>query len=407
MNARSRRRPVAIMAAALLLAGLSGVAVAEDMPGVTATSIKIGQTEAYSGNASAYGAIGRTLTALFKSVNEAGGVNGRKIDFISVDDGYIPPRTVEQTRRLVEEEGVSFMFNGLGTPTNTAVQKYLNIKKVPQLFVATGADKWGDYQRYPWTIGFQPSYRTEAQIYAKYILKTAKTPKVAILFQNDDFGKDYVLGIKDVLGNQYDKLVVKAVSYESTDPTIDSQIVTLQASGADTLVIAAIPKMAAQAIRKVYDIGWRPLEFVSNVSVSVGAVIKPAGVEKAVGVITGLYGKDATDPAWSNDSGMNEWRAFMKANMPDADLTDANHVYGYSVGLTLLQVLRQCGNDLSRANIMKQAANIRDLEIPTLLPGIKINTSPTNYHPIRQLQLARWNGSTWERFGEVISGAGS
>jgi len=395
------------MAAALLLAGLSGVAVAEDMPGVTATSIKIGQTEAYSGNASAYGAIGRTLTALFKSVNEAGGVNGRKIDFISVDDGYIPPRTVEQTRRLVEEEGVSFMFNGLGTPTNTAVQKYLNIKKVPQLFVATGADKWGDYQRYPWTIGFQPSYRTEAQIYAKYILKTAKTPKVAILFQNDDFGKDYVLGIKDVLGNQYDKLVVKAVSYESTDPTIDSQIVTLQASGADTLVIAAIPKMAAQAIRKVYDIGWRPLEFVSNVSVSVGAVIKPAGVEKAVGVITGLYGKDATDPAWSNDSGMNEWRAFMKANMPDADLTDANHVYGYSVGLTLLQVLRQCGNDLSRANIMKQAANIRDLEIPTLLPGIKINTSPTNYHPIRQLQLARWNGSTWERFGEVISGAGS
>ncbi len=407
MNARSRRRPVVLMAAALLFAGPSGVAVAEDMPGVTATSIKIGQTEAYSGNASAYGAIGRTLTALFKSVNEAGGVNGRKIDFISVDDGYIPPRTVEQTRRLVEEEGVSFMFNALGTPTNTAVQKYLNMKKVPQLFVATGADKWGDYQRYPWTIGYQPSYRTEAQVYAKYILKTAKAPKIAILFQNDDFGKDYVLGIKDVLGSQYDTLVVKAVSYESTDPTIDSQIVTLQSSGADTLVIAAIPKMAAQAIRKVYDIGWHPLEFVSDVSVSVGAVIKPAGVEKAVGLITGLYGKDATDPAWANDPGMNEWRAFMKANMPDADLTDANYVYGYGVGLTLLQVLKQCGNDLSRANIMKQATNLKDLEIPTLLPGIKVNTSPTNYHPIRQLQLARWNGKTWERFGEVISGAGS
>jgi branched-chain amino acid transport system substrate-binding protein len=399
----TRRKALGGAAAVAAAAVISRGASADDMPGVSATEIKIGQTMPYSGNASAYGAIGRTDLAVFKMINDQGGINGRKLNLISVDDGYLPPRTVEQTRRLVEEEGVAFMFNTLGTPTNSAIHKYLNMKKVPQLFVATGADKWGDYKHYPWTMGWQPSYRIEAQIYAKYILQHLPDAKVGILYQNDDFGKDYMNGIKDIFGDKFDKLVVKAVSYESTDPTIDSQIVTLQSSGANVFVNITIPKFGAQAIRKVYDLGWRPTHFITNVSASVGAVIKPAGVEKAFGIISGVYLKDNTDPAWANDPGMNEWRAFMSKYMPGADLNDGNHVYGYGVSLTLVQVLKQCGNDLSRANIMRQAANLHDLDVKILLPGIKVNTSPTNYHPLRQLQLAKWNGKTWERFGEILS----
>jgi branched-chain amino acid transport system substrate-binding protein len=395
-----------MLTAAALLA-LAVPAFAADTPGVTATEIKIGNTEAYSGPASAYGVIGKGETAFWTMINEKGGVDGHKINFISLDDGYNPAKTVEQTRKLVEQEGVAFIFNGLGTPTNTAVQKYLNHKGVPQLFVATGADKWGDYKDNPWTMGWQPSYRTEAQIYAKYILKTKPDAKIGILYQNDDFGKDYVAGLKDVLGDKYAKMVVKEATYETTDPTVDSQIVTLQSAGVDTLVTAATPKFAAQAIRKIYDIGWKPLHFLTNVSLSVAAVMIPAGPEKGIGIITSNYGKDANDPAWKDDPGMNEYRAFMKKYMPGADLTDNNYVYAYGVSLTMLQVLKQCHGDFSRANIMKQAANVHDLVLPTSLPGIKVNTSPTNFHPIRQMQLERWDGKSWVRFGDIISGAGA
>ena len=395
-----------ILTAAALLA-LAGPAFAADAPGVTATEIKIGNTMPYSGPASAYGAIGKAETAFWKMVNDEGGVAGHKIDFISLDDGYNPAKTVEQVRRLVEQDGVAFLFNTLGTPTNTAIEKYLNQKKVPQLFVATGADKWGDYKDFPWTIGWQPSYRTEAQIYAKYILKVNPDAKIGVLYQNDDFGKDYIAGLKDVLGARYAKMVVKEASYEATDPTIDSQIVTLQGAGVTALVTAATPKFAAQAIRKIYDIGWHPLHLLTNVSLSVAAVMQPAGPEKGVGIITSNYGKDSTDPAWKDDPGMNKWREFMKKYMPGADLADNNYVYAYGVSLTMLQVLKQCNGDFSRANVMKQAANLKNLNLPTSLPGILINTSPTNYHPIRQMQLQKWDGKSWVRFGDVISGAGS
>ncbi len=400
------RRTLLASAGSLGILGRIGPAIAQT-PGVTATEIKIGQTEAYSGPASAYGAIGRGLTAFFKRVNDQGGVAGRMINFISVDDGYLPPKTVEQTRRLVEQEGVSFMLNGLGTPSNSAVQRYLNQKKVPQLFVSSGADKWANPKEFPWTIGWQPSYRTEAQVFAKYILANKPDGKLAILYQNDDFGKDYLTGLRDVLGEQYDRMVVKAISYEVTDPTIDSQAVTLQGSGADMLVTAATPKFAAQVIRKIYDLGWKPLHFLTNVSGSVGAVITPAGPERAVGIILAAYLKEISDPDWKDDPGMNEWRAFMKEYMPDSDITDANYAYSYGVGGTTLQVLKQCDGNFSRENIMKQATNLHNLQLPTLLPAVVVATSPANYHPIRHIQLARWNGTRWQRFGGVIEGAGS
>ena len=379
--------------------------VAADMPGVTATEIKIGNTDAYSGPASAYGVIAKVEAAFFKMVNEQGGVAGRQINFISLDDGYSPPKTVEQVRRLIEEDHVALLFNTLGTPTNSAIVRYVNQKQVPHLFVSTGADKFGDYQQFPWTMGFQPSYRTEAQIYAKYILKEKPNAKIAVLYQNDDLGKDYLAGMKDVLGDKFDKMVVTA-SYETTDPTIDSQITSLQGTGANVLLVAATPKFAAQAIRKVHDLDWKPLLFMSNVSVSVGAVIKPAGPENAIGMITALYAKDPTDPTWKNDAGMNEWRDFMAKYMPGADTSDIISVFAYSVSKAMLQVLKQCGDDFSRQNIMKQATNLHDLELPTLLPGIRLNTSPTNYHPIQQMQLAKFDGTTWVLFGEVITGAG-
>jgi branched-chain amino acid transport system substrate-binding protein len=378
-----------------------------DTPGVTATEIKIGHTIPYSGPASAYGVIGHGHAAYFKMVNEMGGVAGRKINFISLDDGYSPPKTVEQVRRLVEQDEVAFMFSPLGTPNNSAIQKYLNQRKVPTLFVATGADKWGNYKENPWTIGWQPSYRTEAQIYAKYLRKEIAEPKLAVLFQNDDFGKDYVGGLKDALGPDYAKLVIKEASYEITDATIDSQVVSIKESGANALLTAATPKFAAQTIRKVFDLNWKPLHFLSNVSASVGAVITPAGPEKAVGIITSAYIKDSTDPRWKDDPGIKEWRDWMNKWIPGGDQTDGGYLASYGVDVTMMQVFKQCGNDLSRENLMRQAANIKDLDCPILLPGIKVNTSPTNFHPIRQMQLSKWSGDHWELFGEVIEGTGA
>ena len=401
------RRTLLASAGTLTLAGLSRSAQAADTPGVSATTIKIGNTIPYSGPASAYGAIGKGLSAYFKRLNEQGGIAGRQIDFISLDDGYSPPKTVEQTRRLVENEGVSFILNGLGTPTQSAVQRYMNQKKVPQVFVSSGADKWAQPKEFPWTIGWQPSYRTEGQIYAKYILKEKPDGKVAVLYQNDDFGKDYLAGLKDVFGADYDKRVIKTASYETTDPTMDSQAVSLQGSGADVLVSAATPKFAAQIIRKIYDLNWKPLHLMTDVSLSVGAVINPAGPERAVGLIAASYLKDNADPAWKDDAGMNEWRAFMKQYLPDGDLADSNFVYAYAVGGSTVQVLTQCEGDFSRENIMRQAANLKPLALPTLLPGIMVGSSPTNFHPIRQMRLARWDGTRWVLFGDIIEGAGA
>jgi branched-chain amino acid transport system substrate-binding protein len=391
----------------LLMAGGVLPAAAEDLPGVTATEIKIGNTNAYSGPASAYGVVAKAEAAFFRMVNDQGGVAGHKINFISYDDGYSPPRTVEQVRRLIEEDHVALLFSTLGTAPNTAIQRYVNQRKVPQLFISTGADKWGDYQHFPWTMGYQPSNRIEARIYAKYMLARNPRPKMAILYQDDDLGKDYPAGVKDVLGDRYGSVVVKEASYETTDATVDSQITELQASGADVLLVAATPKFAAQAIKKVHDLDWHPMFFLINSSLSVSSVMMPAGAKNGIGIITSGYMKDPTDPAFKDDPGMNAWRAFMAKYMPGADLTDANYSFAYGVSTVMLQVLKQCDGDFSRANIMKQAANLHDAPDPILLPGIKVNTSPTNFHPIRAMQLQKWTGSTWERFGGIIEGSGS
>jgi branched-chain amino acid transport system substrate-binding protein len=374
-------------------------------PGVTPTSIKIGNTMPYSGPASSYSVIGHTEAAFFNMINDQGGVDGHKIEFISYDDGYSPPKTVEQIRRLVEQDQVDFTFQTLGTPTNSAVAEYMNHAKIPQLFVGSGASKWSDYKRYPWTIGWQPNYRTEAQIYAKYILANIKNPKLGILYQNDDFGKDYPTGVRDILGNDWDNIVVKSVSYETTDATIDSQLAELQGSGADVLLVAAIPKFAAQAIRKVYDLQWKPTFFMTNVAISVGMVMQPAGPEKSIGLLSTNYFKDPTDPSWRDDPDMKQWRAFMAKYLPDGDTTDAATVFAYGVSTAMLGVLQQCKGDFSRTNVMRQAENLHNMENPILLPGIKINTSPTEHRPIKALQFQRWDGKTWVRFGDLIEGA--
>jgi ABC-type branched-subunit amino acid transport system substrate-binding protein len=397
----------AAIASGLATAGaaLTRRAGAADTPGVAATEIKIGNTMPYSGPNSAYAPIGKTDAAYFAWLNSQGGVGGRKINFISLDDGYSPPKTVELVRRLVEQERVDFLFNTLGTPTNSAIERYCNQHKMPQLFVATGADKWGNYKDFPWTIGLQPSYRTEAQIYTKYILENKPNAKIAVLYQNDDFGKDYLVGIRDILDKEWGKYVIQTVSFEVTDPTIDSQVASLQSSGADTFICAAGPKAAAQTIRRVHEVGWHPLFFMSNVSISVGAVMKPAGEEAGRGIITSGYLKDATDPEWNEDPGMNEWRDFMAKQMPGVDLTDNNYVYAWLASRVMHHVLEQCGGNFARDNVMKQATSINNLEVPVLLPGIKVSTSPTNYHPIRAMQLQKWDGTKWVRFGKVIEGA--
>ncbi|HYM04199.1 MAG TPA: ABC transporter substrate-binding protein [Stellaceae bacterium] len=372
-------------------------------PGVSDTEIILGQTMPYSGPASSYGTIGRAEAAYFAMINDHGGVNGRKIKLISLDDGYSPPKTVEQTRRLVEQEHVLLDYSPLGTPTNSSIQKYLNEQKVPQLLVATGATKWGDPEHFHWTMGWQPTYQTEGHIYAKYLLETKPNAKIGILYQNDDYGKDYVKGLKDGLGAKAATMIVKEVTYETTDPTIDSQIVSLQGSGADVFYYVTIPKFAAQAIRKAHDIGWKPLQLLNSVSNSVGSVLTPAGLEASKDILTVEYAKDPTDPSWKDDPAMKDWLAWMSKYFPDGDKNDLFNVYGYNQAATMVQILKQCGDDLTRENVMKQAANLKNFSPPLLLPGIRINTSPTDYFPIKQEQLARFDGKTWVLFGNVLA----
>jgi branched-chain amino acid transport system substrate-binding protein len=371
-------------------------------PGASDKEIRIGNTNPYSGPASAYGTIGKTIAAYFKKVNDEGGINGRKVNFITYDDSYSPPKTVEMARKLVEQDQVLLLFQTLGTPPNTAIHKYMNTKKVPQMHVATGATKWNDPRNFPWTMGWQPNYQTEGQIYARYILKHKPDAKIGVLYQNDDYGKDYLKGFHDGLGAKAKTMIVKEVSYEVTDPTVDSQIVQLQASGADTFFNITTPKFAAQAIRKAYDIGWKPLHFLNNVSVSLATVIKPAGPEKAVGLISTAYLKDPTDKEWANDPAIKKWEEFMKKYYPDGSLIDPSNVYAYTVASTLHQVLKQAGNNLTRDNIMKQAASVKNFAVDTLIPGIKINTSSGDYAPIESVQLMRFDGTSWVRFGEVM-----
>jgi branched-chain amino acid transport system substrate-binding protein len=388
-----------------LALGWAPALAAGQTPGITATEIKIGNTNPYSGPASAYGTIGKVIQAYFKKVNDEGGVNGRKINFITYDDAYSPPKTVEMVRRLVEQDQVAFVFQTLGTPTNSAIHKYMNQQKVPHLFVATGATKWGDPKNFPWTMGWQPTYQTEGKIFAQYVLKNVPDAKIGILYQNDDYGKDYVKGLKDGLGEAARKLIVLEQTYETTDPTIDSQIVNLKNSGANVFYNVTIPKFAVQAIKKAHDIGWTPLHLLNSVSQSVGVVLKPAGLEAARGLLTTFYIKDPTDPQWKNEAGYKDWLAFMKKYYPDGNIEDGFNVYGYTVSQALIHVLKQCGNDLSRANIMKQAASIKDLALPMLLPGIKANTGPNDYYPLEQEQLAKFDGERWALFGEIYDAA--
>ena len=395
------RRQLLASAAALPFAR---AAYAADMPGVTDKEIKIGQTMPYSGPASAYGQIGKTELAFFRMINEQGGINGRQINLISLDDGYSPPKTVEQTRRLIEQEGVSFMFNMLGTAPCLATRDYLNQNGVPQVFVATGAATFSDPAHFKWTVGFQPNYQTESSIFGRHILQTKPKAKIGVLYQNDGFGKDYLIGLKAGLGEANLGMIVREASYETSEPTVDSQVATLQGSGADVFLIAATPKFAAQAIRKSFDLGWDATRYVTDVSLSIASVMKAAGFEKAKGLITANYGKDASDPRWADDAGLKQYKAFVDAHMSAKDLIDSNTIYGYNAAFLLADVLKRCGNDLNRDNILKQAVNIKDFDLPMLLPGIKINTSPTNYSPIRSEQLQSFNGTSWELFGDVITG---
>jgi len=395
--------------AALSFGFASVLAFAGDQygPGASDTEIKIGNTMPYSGPASGYGAIGKSLAAYFAMINEQGGVNGRKINFISRDDGYSPPKTVEQVRKLVEEDQVLLLFQTLGTPPNLAIRGYLNDNKVPQLFVGSGADQWNDPKHYPWTMGWQPSYGTESRIYARYILKNLPDARIAVLYQNDDFGKDYVNGLRAGLEDKAGKMIVATQSYETTDPTVDSQIVALHGSGADVLLTAAIPKFTTLAIRKVYDIGWRPTHFINSVSTSVGSVMKPAGIEKAVGIISGAFNKDPTDPQWQDTTEYAEWLAWMKKYNPSGNVADTLTVYGYATAQTMVAVFKASGNDLTRDNVMRQAASIRGLKLPMLLPGITISTSAEDYAPIKQMQLQKLDGTNWKVFGEVMTGSGN
>ncbi|QOZ30996.1 ABC transporter substrate-binding protein [Bradyrhizobium sp. CCBAU 53421] len=403
----SATRRLAALAAALALVSASCSAVLAQKKydtGASDTEIKIGNIMPYSGAASAYGVIGKTEEAYFRKVNAEGGINGRKITFISYDDAYTPPKTVEQARKLVESDEVLMIFNSLGTPPNSAIQKYMNQKKVPQLFVATGATKWNDPKEFPWTMGWQPNYQSESIIYAKYILKNKPDAKIAVLYQNDDYGKDYLKGFKDGLGSKAASMIVAEDSYEVTEPTIDSHIVRLKASGADVFFNITTPKFAAQAIKKNAELEWHPLHFLNNVSSSIGSVIKPAGFEAAQGIISSQYLKDPTDPQWKTDKAMIAWNEFLDKYYPDANRADASVMYAYIVSQGLVHVLKACGDNLTRENIMKQAASIRDYEPGGLLPGVKVNTSATDFAPLSQLQLMRFKGETWDRFGEVLSG---
>jgi branched-chain amino acid transport system substrate-binding protein len=391
--------------AAAVIALTSGSALAQKKydTGATDTEIKIGNIMPYSGPASAYGVIGKTEEAYFNKINAEGGINGRKIKFVTYDDGYSPPKAVEQVRKLVESDEVLVVFNPLGTPSNSAIQKYLNAKKVPQLFVATGATKWNDPANFPWTMGWQPSYQSEAHIYAKYLMKEKPDGKIAVLFQNDDFGKDYLKGLKDALGAKT-SMIIAEESYETSEPSIDGHIVKLKATGADVFLSITTPKFAAQAIKKLAEVDWHPVHIVSNVSSSVGGVIKPAGFENSQGILSAAYAKDGADSQWDNDPGMKKFFEFLAKYYPEGNKLDGSVVYGYGVAQTMVKVLQMCGDDLTRANVMKQAASLKDFEPDTLLPGIKINTSPTDFAPIEQLQMMRFKGEKWDLFGDILSG---
>ncbi len=402
MTTSRRSFLIGAAAAPVLLARSPAWAKGTYDPGVTDTWIKLGNTNPYSGPASSYSTLGHCETAYWKMVNDKGGINGRKIEFISLDDGYSPPKTVEVVRQLVEEDKVFSCFNTLGTPTNTAVHKYLNHAKVPQLYVASGASKWGDPKHFPWTMGFQPDYRTEAIIYAKHIMANVKNPKIAVLYQNDDYGKDYFKGLKEGLGKDASR-IVKEVTYETTDPTVDSQTIEASNSGANVYFIVAIPKFAAQTIRKSAALGWKPVKYLNNVSSSVTATMKPAGFDNSEGTITGLYLMDPTDHQWDNDKDMKTWRAFMAKYMPDANTADGNYAYAYAVSYLMEQTLKKCGDELTRANLMKQAASFKNFKVPLLLPGISVNTSPTDFYPIQAIKLARFTKGIWKLFGDVLS----
>ena len=399
------RRPctAALAAVAVIVASSQALAQKNYDTGASDTEIKIGNIMPYSGPASAYGVIGKTEEAYFNKINAEGGVHGRKISFISYDDAYSPPKAVEQARKLVESDEVLVVFNPLGTPSNTAIEKYLNARKVPQLFVATGASKWNDPKDFPWTMGWQPSYQSEAHIYAKFLLKQKPDARIGVLYQNDDFGKDYLKGFRDALGEK-SSMIIAEESYETAEPSVDGHVVKLKASGADVFISITTPKFAAQAIKKLAEIDWHPMHILSNVSASVGGVMKPAGFENSQGILSATYAKDGSDRRWDNDPGMKKFYAFLQKYYPDGDRLNASVVYGYGVAQTLVKVLEMCGDDLTRANVMKQAASLRDFEPDTLLPGIKISTSATDFAPIKQLQMMRFKGETWELFGGVMSG---
>src|SRR6266576_517830 len=406
MLSKQKLRIAAFSTAIIALAAMSGSALAQKKydTGATDTEIKIGNIMPYSGPASAYGVIGKTEEAYFKKINDAGGINGRKINFISYDDAYSPPKAVEQARKLVESDEVLLVFNSLGTPSNSAIQKYMNSKKVPQLFVATGATKWNDPKDFPWTMGWQPNYQNESHIYAKYLLKEKPNAKIAVLYQNDDYGKDYLKGLKDGLGAKAGSMIVAEESYETTEPTIDNHIVKLKSTGADVFIDITTPKFAAQAIKKLAEIEWKPLHIVSNVSASVGSVIKPAGFENAQGILSAAYAKDGADSQWDNDPGMKKFYEFLEKNFPEGNRLDGSVVYGYGAAQTMVKVLQMCGDNLTRENVMKQAASLKDCAPDTMLPGVKINTSATDFAPIEQLQMMRFKGEKWDLFGDIISG---
>ena len=400
------RRLAAFSTAVILLAASASSASAQKKydPGATDTEIKIGNIMPYSGPASAWGAVGRTEAAYFRKINAEGGINGRKIIFISYDDAYSPPKAVEQARRLIESDEVFLIFGSLGTPSNTAIQKYMNAKQVPQLFVSSGATKWNDPQRSPWTMGWQPNYQNEARIYAKYILREKPNARIAILYQNDDYGKDYLKGLKDGLDNRATSMIVAEDAYDLAEPTIDSHIVKMKSLNADVFVDITGPKFAAQAIRKAAEIGWKPLHFLNTVSTSIGAVIKPAGFENAQDIISAAYLMDPLDPHWKNDPGMKAFDEFLAKDYPEDNRTDSLVVNGFNMAQTLVQVLRQCGDNLTRENVMRQAASLKGFRTTNLLPGITINTSPIDFAPIKQVRLRRFKGETWELFGPTLSG---
>ncbi|MBR0949325.1 ABC transporter substrate-binding protein [Bradyrhizobium canariense] len=399
-----RFQVAALWAAFVLCTAMGGPALAQKKydSGASDTEIKIGNIMPYSGPASAYAAIGKAEEAYFNKINAEGGIGGRKIKFISYDDGYSPPKTVEQARKLVESDGVLLIFGSLGTSTNGAIRKYMNEKKVPQLFVASGASKWNDPKQYPWTMGWQPSYASEARIYAKYVMTEKPDGKIGVLYQNDDFGKDYLKGLKDGLGPKASMIVLED-GYDTSEPAIDEHVVKLKASGADILISITTPKFAAQAIKKAAEINWHPVHIISNVSASVGGVLEPAGLEISQGILSATYSKDGSDPQWNADDGMKKFYNFVAQYDPKANKLDAGVAFGYAAAQTMVKVLQMCGDDLTRDNVMKQAASLKDFEPDTLLPGIKINTAADNFAPIEQLQMMRFKGRKWELFGDIIS----